>query len=177
MRPAQPHDQVMDAPGRISACRLRCPRWAGAMPRAGFHVAAVQEPSLLDDLRALSQDRVSVSPAEQIILNLRATSALCTLIHLASEHDPRRMPRAGAPRRGRNRGIHPQQFRELSAVCARSRPAPESATIICAIFSRRLPWPQPRAISHEVRMERATTLLDPFAAAPEADRHDVRVSR
>jgi AraC-like DNA-binding protein len=87
--PGEPHDQVMDVPGDDFCVQIALPALGRIAPRRGFHVTAVQEPSLLDDLRALTQDRVSVSPAEQIILNLRATSALCTLIHLASEHQPR----------------------------------------------------------------------------------------
>ena len=86
--PGQPHDQVMETAGDDFCVQVALPKRNGAVPRASFHVAAVDDPSLLDDLRALSQDRVSVSRTEQLILNLRATSALCTLIHLASTRQP-----------------------------------------------------------------------------------------
>jgi AraC-like DNA-binding protein len=80
----QNHDQVMDRPGEDVCVQIALPPRAKKAPRQGFHVAAVDDPSMLDDLRALSQDRVRVSDAEQTILNLRATSVLCALIHLAS---------------------------------------------------------------------------------------------
>ena len=84
----QPHDQVMDSPGDDFCVQIELPARGGAVPRCGFHVAAIEEPSLLEDLRALSQDRVRVSGGEQTILNLRATSVLCALIQLASARQP-----------------------------------------------------------------------------------------
>ena len=86
--PGQPHDQVMDELGDDFCVQIALPAHEGAAPRCSFHVPAIEEPSLLEDLRALSQDRVRVSRSEQTILNLRATSALCALIHLASTRQP-----------------------------------------------------------------------------------------
>lgn len=81
----QPHDQLMEIPGEDICVQVALPIWTRNPPRHGFRVAAIEDSGLLDDLYSLSQDRVRVSRAEQIILNLRATSTLCTLIHLASK--------------------------------------------------------------------------------------------
>ncbi|HEX4140465.1 MAG TPA: AraC family transcriptional regulator [Candidatus Methylacidiphilales bacterium] len=82
----QPHDQVMETPGEDFCVQLALPAQARSVPRHGFRVPAIEDPGLLHDLHNLSQDRVRVSRAEQIILDLRATATLCNLIHLASKY-------------------------------------------------------------------------------------------
>jgi AraC-like DNA-binding protein len=156
--PGEAHDQVMDVPGQDFCVQIALPKLARTAPRRGFHVAAVQEPSLLDDLRALSQDRVSVSPAEQIILNLRATSALCTLIHLASQHQPRNV--ATGPER---HVMSAEEFIRKNFAGIRSlREVAAGAGIgydhLRHLF-RNLRGRSLVQYLNEVRMERATTLL------------------
>jgi AraC-like DNA-binding protein len=156
--PGQLHDQVMDAPGDDFCVQIALPALGRNAPRRGFHVVAVQEPALLDDLRALSQDRVSVSAAEQIILNLRATSALCTLIHLASAEQPRSVisgPErhvAAAEQFIRNNFASIRSLREVAAG------AGIGYDHLRHLFRKRRGRSLVQYLN-EVRMERATTLL------------------
>jgi AraC-like DNA-binding protein len=156
--PGQPHDQVMDVPGDDFCVQVALPALGRAGPRLGFHVAAVHEPSLLDDLRALSQDRVSVSAAEQIILNLRATSVLCTLIHLASERQPRSV--AFGPER---HVLAAEEFIRKNFATIRSLREVAAGAGIGYDHLRHLFKARRRRslvqYLNEVRMERATTLL------------------
>jgi AraC-like DNA-binding protein len=82
--PGQPHDQVMDTPGEDYCVHIAVPRGKKNKLTSSFHVAAVNDPSLLDELRSLSVGRVRPDRSERTILNLRATATLCALIRLAS---------------------------------------------------------------------------------------------
>ena len=154
----QLHDQVMDEPGEDFCVQIALPARARDVPRCGFHVAAIDDPSLLDDLRALTQDRVRVSPAEQVILNLRATSALCTLIHLASVRQP-----AVAPSRPESYVLAAEQFIRENFATIRSLRGVAAAAGVGYDHLRHL-FKAHRGRSlvqylNEVRMERAKTLL------------------
>jgi AraC-like DNA-binding protein len=155
---SQPHDQVMAAPGEDFCVQIALPARGGAVPRSGFHVAGLDDPSLLEDLRALSQDRVRVSRAEQVILNLRATSTLCMLIHLAST----RQPTTGSSRSEHHVRAVEQFIRENFATLRSLRAAAEATGVgydhLRHLFKER----RGRSLVHylnEVRMERAKTLL------------------
>ena len=113
---------------------------------------------MLEDLRALSQDRVRVSRSEQTILNLRATSALCALIHLASTRQPT------SEGRGPERHVEDAE-RYIRTGFAAIRSLREVATgcgvgydhlrhLFKAVRGRSLVQ-----YLNEVRMERAKTLL------------------
>ncbi len=152
------HDQVMDTPGEDFCVKLALPERTRNVPRCGFHVAAIDDPSLLDDMRALTQDRVRVSPAEQVILNLRATSALCTLIHLASVRQP-----AVTPSRPESYVLAAEQFIRENFATIRSLRVVASAAGVGYDHLRHL-FKTHRGRSlvqylNEVRMERAKTLL------------------
>jgi AraC-like DNA-binding protein len=156
--PGQPHDQVMDEPGDDFCVQIALPGLGRRVPRLGFHVAAIEEPSLLDELRGLSQDHVSVSREEQVILNLRATSALCALIHLASARAPVRL--ASVPER--HVAAAEQYIRENFASIRSLRDVAASAGIGYDHLRHLFKKTRRRSLVqylNEVRMERATTLL------------------
>jgi len=154
----QLHDQVMAAPGEDFCVQIGAPASSRTVPRTGFLVAAIEEPSLLDDLRALSQDRVQISRPEQVILNLRATSVLCALIHLASMRQP-----AIAPNRPEHYVRAAEQFIRENFATIRSLRGVAGAAGIGYDHLRHL-FKERRGRSlvqylNEVRMERAKTLL------------------
>ncbi len=154
----QPHDQVMAAPGEDFCIQIGPPASGGAGPRTGFRVAAIDEPSLLDDLRSLSRGRVHISRAEQVILNLRATSALCALIHLASMRQP-----AIAPGRPEQYVRTAEHFIRENFAAIRSLRVVATAAGVGYDHLRHL-FKERRGRSlvqylNEVRMERAKTLL------------------
>jgi AraC-like DNA-binding protein len=156
--PGQPHDQVMDTPGEDFCVQLALPARTRQVPRHGFHVAAVEEPCLLDDLRALSQDRVRVSRAEQTILDLRATSALCALIHLASTRG--HGARAGGPQK--YVALAERYIREKFAAIRTLGEVADAVGISYDHLRHLYKSRRGHSLVHylnEVRMERAKTLL------------------
>ena len=156
--PGQPHDQVMDEPGDDFCVQIALPSLGRRKLRHGFHVAAIEEPLLLDELRALSQDRVSVSREEQVVLNLRATSALCALIHLASARVP--LHTASGPER--HVTAAEQYIRENFAGIRSLRDVAARGDIGYDHLRHLFKQHRSRSLVqhlNEVRMERATTLL------------------
>jgi AraC-like DNA-binding protein len=156
--PGQPHDQVMETPGDDFCVQIELPARNGTAPRSGFHLSAIEEPSLLEDLRALSQDRVRATRNEQTILNLRATSVLCALIHLASSRQPARA--GGGPERHINDA---EQYIRKNFATIRSLRDVAAGTGVGYDHLRHL-FKEHRGHSlvqhlNEVRMERAKTLL------------------
>jgi AraC-like DNA-binding protein len=81
--PDERHDQAMDCDGEDLCVQLAVPRSLKAMTGSCFQVPLVEDAALIEDLRLLSRDHVRIAPVEQAILNLRATSTLLALIHLA----------------------------------------------------------------------------------------------
>jgi len=85
--PEERHDQVMDCEGEDLCVTLAVsPRQRG-VPRHCFTVARVEDAAVVEDIRLLSQGRVKLAPTEQAIFNLRATSTLYALLHLARTRD------------------------------------------------------------------------------------------
>jgi AraC-like DNA-binding protein len=81
--PGERHDQVMDSQGEDLCVTLTVsPRHRG-VPRHGFTVGRVEDAAVVEDIRLLSQGRVELAPTEQAVFNLRATSTLYALVHLA----------------------------------------------------------------------------------------------
>jgi len=156
--PGQPHDQVMDTPGDDFCVQIEPPGRGGDVPTSGFHISMIEEPSLLEDLRALSQDRVRVSRSEQTILNFRATSSLCALIQLAATRQP---VRAGG---GQERHVDAaeQYIRENFASIRSLRDVAAGGGVgydhLRHLFKERRGQSLVQYLN-EVRMERAKTLL------------------
>lgn len=154
----EPHDQLMEATGEDFCAQIALPPHLKNAPRTGFHLTGVDDPSLLDDLRALSQDRVRVSRAEQTILDLRATSALCALIQLASA----RRPAHGPSRRERYVPEAERFIRENFATIGSLRDVAARVGIGYDHLRHIFKAKRGRSLVqylNEVRMERAKTLL------------------
>jgi AraC-like DNA-binding protein len=81
--PHELHDQTMETAGDDLCLRLGVPRGERGVPRQCFHVPSVKDATIISDIRILSRGQVRLSPAEQAIFNLRATSTLYALVHLA----------------------------------------------------------------------------------------------
>ena len=81
--PDEMHDQVMEHAGEDLCVTIALPRGRGKLPRTCFHVPRVEDASVLEDIRLLSKGGIQLHPTEQAIFNLRATSTLYALVHLA----------------------------------------------------------------------------------------------
>lgn len=92
--PEEKHDQVMETSGEDLCLQIALPRGSRGAPRTGFRVNGIQDATVIEDIRLLSRGRVRPSAAEQAIINLRVTSTLFALIHLASLHHARTEARA-----------------------------------------------------------------------------------
>ena len=85
--PNERHDQVMDKEGEDLCVTLAVPVRYRGVPRRCFCVDRVEDASIIEDIRLLSQGRVDLTPTEQAIFNLRATSTLYALVNLAHARD------------------------------------------------------------------------------------------
>jgi AraC-like DNA-binding protein len=85
--PEERHDQVMDCEGEDLCVTLAVPARYRGVPRQCFSVGRVEDAAIIEDIRILSQGRVDLTPTEQAIFNLRATSTLYALVHLAQVRD------------------------------------------------------------------------------------------
>jgi AraC-like DNA-binding protein len=81
--PNEMHDQQMEIDGEDLCLRIGIARGRRDVPKSCFAVTAVEDPTIIDDIRMLSLGRGRISPAEQTIFNLRATSTIHALVHLA----------------------------------------------------------------------------------------------
>jgi AraC-like DNA-binding protein len=85
--PGERHDQVMDSDGEDLCVTLAVPPHYRGVPRHCFTVPRAGDAGVVEDIRLLSQGRVRLAPAEQAVYNLRATSILFALVHLAQTRD------------------------------------------------------------------------------------------
>lgn len=81
--PGQRHDQVMETEGEDLCVKIAAPRGGPAFPRECLHVPRIDTPSLIEDLRLLAGVGAALQPAAQALCNLRATTALLSLVELA----------------------------------------------------------------------------------------------
>ncbi len=156
--PGEQHDQVMETPGEDLCLRIGLPKGIGAMPRRCFRVSGIRDASVIEDIRLLSRGRVRLSPAEQAIFNLRATSTLFALIHLASLHQGKKEDRDP------ERYVHEAEkyLQDHFATIQSLREASEAAGIGYDHLRHLFREHRGRSmVSYltEVRLERAKTLL------------------
>ncbi len=155
--PGERHDQVMDCEGEDLCVTLAVsPRHRG-VPRHCFTVGRVEDAAVVEDIRLLSQGRVKLAPAEQAALNLRATSTLYGLLHLALTQDEKST-------RGMERYVQraEQYVRDHFATLVTLREAAEHAGIGYDHLRHMVKALRGRSLVHyltEVRIERAKTLL------------------
>jgi AraC-like DNA-binding protein len=81
--PDEMHDQVMEREGEDLCVTIALPAGRQKLPQACFRVPRVGDSSVIEDIRLLSRGGIRLNPTEQAIFNLRATSALYALVHLA----------------------------------------------------------------------------------------------
>ena len=84
--PHERHDQVLDSDGEDLCVQLAVPPGLRGVPKQCLHVPTVEEPALIEDIRLLSLGHVHITPIEQAIFNLRATSTLLALVDSACSH-------------------------------------------------------------------------------------------
>lgn len=87
--PHEMHDQILDEEGEDLCVHIQLPGKRGLFPTGGLHIPRVETPSLLEDMRVLSQGYTRLSTIEQNILNLRATAALFSLLNIHGESSQR----------------------------------------------------------------------------------------
>jgi len=81
--PDELHDQVMEREGEDLCVAIALPRGRQKLPEMCFTVPKVEDASIIEDIRLLSRGGVRLDATEQAIFNLRATSTLYALVHLA----------------------------------------------------------------------------------------------
>jgi AraC-like DNA-binding protein len=81
--PDEMHDQVMEREGEDLCVTIAMPTGRAKLPQACFRVPRVEDSSVIEDIRLLSKGGIRLHPTEQAIFNLRATSTLYALVHLA----------------------------------------------------------------------------------------------
>lgn len=81
--PRERHDQIMEREGEDLCVQLAVPSRGRAMPGHGLHISSVADSAVIEDLRLLSRGHVQITPTEQAMFNLRATSTLLALVHQA----------------------------------------------------------------------------------------------
>lgn len=156
--PNEGHDQTMECDGDDFCLRIDVSAGERAVPRKGFHVPDVEDATITEDIRILSRGQARLSPAEQAIFDLRVTSTLYALVHLASlrrdsheETTPERYARQ-AERYIRDRFATIKSLREVSAGIGISYD--HLRHVFKALRGRSLVQ-----YLNEVRMDRARTLL------------------
>jgi AraC-like DNA-binding protein len=80
--PHELHDQTMETDGDDLCLRMGVPAGEPGVPKKCFYVPAVEDATITEDIRILSRGQARLSPTEQAIFNLRATSTLYALVHL-----------------------------------------------------------------------------------------------
>jgi AraC-like DNA-binding protein len=155
--PEERHDQVMDCEGEDLCVALAVsPRHRG-VPRHCFTVEHVEDAAVVEDIRLLSQGRVKLDPTEQAVFNLRATSTLYALAHLARARDEQNA-------HGAERYVQKaeQYVRDHFATLVTLREAAEHAGISHDHLRHAVKALRGRSLVcylTEVRVERARTLL------------------
>lgn len=81
--PGQEHDQRMETAGEDLCVKIAAPRGGPDFPRECLHVPRIDNPALIEDLRLLAGVGAALQPAGQALCNLRATTALLSLVELA----------------------------------------------------------------------------------------------
>jgi AraC-like DNA-binding protein len=86
--PNETHDQEMSADGEDMCVHLAPgDKHSLALPARGLHVPRIDEPILVEEIRALSRRIGQPDPVQQAIYNFRATAVLLALTRLACTHD------------------------------------------------------------------------------------------
>lgn len=142
--PGQRHDQVMETEGEDLCVKIAAPRGGPAFPRECLHVPRIDTPSLIEDLRLLAGVGAELQPAAQALCNLRATTALLSLVELAC----RSWNRQQAGRAERCVAQAEEYLRERFATVASLREVAE-AVGLSADYLR-----------HEFRRQRGCSLID-----------------
>lgn len=81
--PGQVHDQIMETAGEDLCIKIAAPRGGPAFPRERLHIPSIDHPALIEELRSLAGVGAALQPAGQALCNLRATTALLSLVELA----------------------------------------------------------------------------------------------
>jgi len=155
--PDEIHDQVMEREGEDLCVAIALPRGRHKVPAACFSVPKVEDAPIIEDIRLLSRGGVGLDPTEQAIFNLRATSTLYALVHLACA-------RAGEDRDGTQDHVLKAEH-YIRDHFATIKALPEVAEAIGISYDHlRHVFKAERKRSlvrylNEVRMERAKTLL------------------
>ena len=82
--PNEKHDQVMDKPGEDLCFLIDIPAGKNSLPREPLYVPRVANNPVIEDIRTLSSGPHRSRGLEQSAFDFRATSALLSLIHMAS---------------------------------------------------------------------------------------------
>ncbi len=155
--PGERHDQVMDDEGEDFCVKLAVSPRHREIPKHCFTVPRVEDAAMIEDIRLLSQGRVKLAPTEEAIFNLRATSTLYALLHLALSWDEKSAS-------GMERYVQKaeQYIREHFATLVTLREAAEHAGIGYDHLRHMVKAVRGRSMVRyltEVRIERAKTLL------------------
>jgi AraC-like DNA-binding protein len=82
--PGQRHDQVMDGNGLDVCLQLEMPNKIGPHLTGYLYVPPPIDPIVIAELDALTCDKIWPPPDERVVINLRATTVLLSLLEVAS---------------------------------------------------------------------------------------------
>jgi AraC-like DNA-binding protein len=156
--PFEEHDQSMEVDGEDLCLRIAFPRGVPGAPRRCFYVPALEEPTIIGDMRILSGSQACLDLTEQAIFNLRATSTLYALVRLASlQRDGNECSVAERYVREAERHIR-DHFASIESVCEVARAVGISHDHLRHVFRSQRRRNLVQYLS-EVRIDRARTLL------------------
>ena len=155
--PDEMHDQVMEREGEDLCVTIALPAGRHKLPQACFRVPRVEDSSIIEDIRLLSKGGIRLHPTEQAIFNLRATSALYALVHLACARNE------AAENGAQNHVLKAENYIRNHFTKLKNLPEVADAIGISYDYLRHV-FKAERGKSlvqylNEVRMERAKTLL------------------
>jgi AraC-like DNA-binding protein len=156
--PHEMHDQEMSSDGEDMCVHLAVPRNAKKLPVTGLHIPRVDDPLLIEEIRALSQQNAQLNPSEHAVYNFRATAVLLALVRQACAHDDRAKASAAEQRVFQAEQYIREHFPVIVSVSEVALHLGISPDFLRHTFKK---WRKKNLVRYlnEVRIDRAKTLL------------------
>jgi AraC-like DNA-binding protein len=156
--PHEMHDQEMSSDGEDMCIHLAVPENAKRLPVAGLHIPRVDDPILIEEIRALSQRSAQLNPGEQAVYSFRATAVLLALVRQACTHDDRTKASAAEQRVLQAEQYVREHFPVIASVSEVAGHIGISPDFLRHTFKK---WRKKSLVRYlnEVRIDRAKTLL------------------
>lgn len=80
--PNEKHNQIMENSGEDMCLHLALPQPTPELPLTGLLIPRLNNPAIATDIQSLAHGHTQISPIEQVILNLRGTAVLMSLLQI-----------------------------------------------------------------------------------------------